>query len=198
MGIVDTDRWLDFFTPYFESQSAARFFVEALEVLPLGDARHPAKIMMHQTQRLISLANDLPNIRPHNEGLRLLFLLICAENIAKLANRFEDEGQSKHYVRSFFNWFVSGPDKDTLLTGITRHDHTPLTLETLVDSLYSVRCDVVHEGRYWGFHFHDGDTAILNSNPDVVVSIKLSDFRDIVVRGCICAINRYPRPPGDV
>ena len=37
-----------------------------------------------------------------------------------------------------------------------------------------------------------GGAAMLNSEPDITVAITLADFRAIVVRGCIEAINTYP------
>lgn len=148
--------------------------------------------MMHQTQRLISLADDLPSIRPNNETLQLLFLLICAEHIAKLFKDFTGEGQSRAYVRNFFRWFLSLEQQQRLCAGILRHDQTPLSLQEAVDALYSVRCDVVHEGKYWGFHFRNGDDPFLNCQPDVVVSLTFFDLRRLVVMGCITAIKRYP------
>lgn len=195
MGIGDIERWLPFYEPFFPSAAEATAFVAPLEALRLGAAKHPAKIMMHQTQRLVSLSDDLPTIRQGNESLRLLFLLICAENTAKMADSYEGEGRSKAYVRNFFHWFLSQHEQRILRAAITRHDGVGLTLQEAVDTLYRVRCDVVHEGKYWGFHFHDGDVPILNVDPDVTVSITFLEFRCLVVRGCINAITRFPANP---
>jgi hypothetical protein len=62
MSSDDAERWLSFYKPFFASETEARTFVESLESLYLGDSRHPAKIMMHQAQRLVSLADELPQI----------------------------------------------------------------------------------------------------------------------------------------
>ena len=126
MGRQRPNKWLLFYGPLFASVDDARGFVETLEALCNGDPRHPAKIMMHQTQRLISLADDLPSIRPNNETLQLLFLLIYAEHIAKLFKDFTGEGQSRAYVRNFFRWFLSLEQQQRLCAGILRHDQTPL------------------------------------------------------------------------
>ena len=184
------DTWLRFFGPHFPSNEALLKFIEPLEALVLEDSRHPAKIMMHQTQRLISIADDLPAIRSGKESLQLVFLLICAENLAKMHDHFTGEGQSRAYVRKFFEVLVSGDDRDVLEHSFT-HGMRPIPLRGIVDMLYDVRCDVVHEGKYWGFHFHDGRTPMLNTEPDVNVFIQLSSFRDIVVRGCIAAISQH-------
>lgn len=185
------DKWIDFFAPFFATRDDARGFVEPLEALALEDPRHPTKIMLHQTQRLISISDDLPAIRKGKESLQLAFLLICAENIAKMHDNYDDEGSSKAYVRKFFEQFVVEEDYDVLERSFTTYERTPLYLRAVVDALYAVRCDVVHEGKYWGFQFHDGKTPMLNGDPDVIVSITLHELRDIVVRGCIRAINTY-------
>ena len=195
MGEDAVDRWLPFYVPFFPSAADARAFVVPLEALRLGDQNHPAKIMMHQAKRLISLSDDLPSIRKDNESLRLLFLLICAENIAKLADGFEGEGSSKLYVRNFFRWFLLPEQQNYLCSAFTRHDCTPLSLQDVADALYGVRCEIVHEGKYWGFHFHDGRIAILNTEPDVIASLTFVDFRKLVVNGCINAISRFPTKP---
>ena len=188
------DKWIDFYESFFPTRADAQAFVEALEALDADAPRHRAKIMMHQAQRLVSLADDLAQIRPGKESLQLLFLIICAENIAKLFHNFDDEGQSRAYVRRFFDEFVIGNDRDTLERSFVAEDFVALNLQQVVDTLYSVRCDVVHEGQYWGFQFHDGKTRMITGDPVVTVSLQLTALRDIVVRGCIRAINEYAAP----
>jgi hypothetical protein len=193
MSLGDIGRWLSLYEPFFESEIEARTFAESFESLKLGNPLHPAKIMMHQAQRLVSFADDLFKIRKNNETLPLLFLLICAENIAKLSDNFNGEGHSKLHVRNFLSWFLTPEEQDKLCTNITRNDRRSLYLQETIDALYEVRCDVVHEGKYRGFHFHDGGTPMINSEPDVVVSLTLDDFRSLVVKGCIRAIKGYLR-----
>jgi hypothetical protein len=125
--------------------------------------------MMNQTKRLICLADEILKIPPKRETLQLLFLLICAEHIAKLFKGFAGEGQSRAYVRKFFKCFLSLAQQQQLCVGIMKHDHNPLSLQEAVDALYKVRCDVVHEGKSWGFHFRVGDDPLKNWEPDVIV-----------------------------
>ena len=183
------ETWVNFFMPFFDSLTAAEDWVARCEALT--PPQNAAKIMMHQTQRLISLADDLPRIRPHKELLQLLFLLVCTEHVAKLHDGFSGEGKSRAYVQRFFESFVIDPDRQTLstaFTDLTDHLHRPLSFEKAVDLLYEIRCDVVHEGKLWGFSFHDGVTPMVNALPDVETRIGLPGLRDIVVRGCIEAI----------
>ena len=131
---------------------------------------------MHQAQRLVSIHDDLPRIRPQRESLQLIFLITCSEHIAKLHAGFTDEGKSRAYVQEFFDKFVSDADQDALKSGFSHYNRRPMELKEIVDLLYGVRCDVVHEGKYWNFSFHDGSTAMLNGDPDVIVSLQFPEF----------------------
>ena len=182
--------WLSFYRPHFSSQTAAEKFVDACEKLQPPAPNHVAKIIMHQALRLVSIVDDLPKFRPHEEPLQVLFLVMCAENIAKLHDGFNGEGKSRYYVQRFFTSFLSQADKDALTYGFTLNADRlpPIGFTKAVDLLYDIRCDVVHEGNYTDFAFHDGQMPMVNTNPDVITNIRLMQVRDIVVRGCINAI----------
>ena len=99
------ERWLDFYISFFPEQKSAEKFIKHCEA-----QRHPnnlAKILMHQTKRLVTIADDIQNIRPHEESLQILFLMMCTENISKLHDSYEKEGKSRHYVNRFFEKFLS-------------------------------------------------------------------------------------------
>ena len=183
--------WLSFYCPHFVSRTEAEGFIRACEKLQPSAPNHIAKIMMHQTQRLVSIVDGLPKFRPHQEPLQVLFLVMCAENIAKLHDGFSEEGKSRYYVQKFFEKFLSNPDKDTLSHGFKVNvDPLPsIGFNKAVDLLYDIRCDVVHEGNYTDFAFHDGHMAMVNTTPNVIAEIQFVQVRDIVVRGCINAIN---------
>ncbi len=189
-------KWIDFYRPYFANDRDVRDFVTACEAL--APPKNRAKVMMHQAQRLISLSDDIPKIRQHDESLRLLFLLMCAENIAKLHGRFEGDGQSRRYVRQFFEAFLAPADRDIL--GIAFADYSQHLMPMLspgaaIDMLYDVRCDVVHEGNYSDFVFHDGNMPMLNTDPNVMSHITFEQFRALVVRGCINAVRTLLSAP---
>lgn len=183
--------WLNFYVPHFDSRKAAEIFVRACETLKPSAPNHIAKVMMHQTQRMVSIVDDLPKFRPHQEALQVLFLVMCTENIAKLHDGFCGEGKSRHYVRKFFDKFLSKADEDALACGFVDYSSRgirPIGFSKAVDLLYRIRCDVVHEGNYSFFAFHDGNMGMVNTNPNVSAEIQLVQVRDIVVRGCIGAI----------
>jgi hypothetical protein len=115
---------------------------------------------------------------------------MCAENISKLEQGSTGEGQSRAHVRRFFTEFLGEADHDSLANGFIDNDHhllPHLGFDRAVDLLYDLRCDVVHEGNYSDFAFHDGTMGMVNTNPNVIAEIRLTDVRAIVVRGCISA-----------
>jgi hypothetical protein len=57
--------------------------------------------------------------------------------------------------------------------------------------LYKVRCDVAHEGNYWEFAFSDGKMDMVNARQSVEVRMTYSEFRDVVVRAAVSAIERF-------
>lgn len=183
------DQWINFYSSCFASREEAGAFVEECEAL---SGPHSAKIIMHQGQRLISLADDIPKIRPRRESLQLLFLIICAENIAKLADDFDGEGQSRRYVARFFERFLTPDEQERLgLSLLDADDHLqrPLGFGKVVDFLYKIRCSVVHEGVYWDLAFHDGRMPMLNVFPTqkVIAHLTFQQLRDLVAKGCVRA-----------
>ena len=183
-------KWIDFYCPHFPSPKDAEVFVASVEGLSPGHPKYTEMIMMHQAQRLISLADDVDNIRPNQYGLKLMFLIICAENIAKLFHKYDGDGESKKYVRKFFEQFTSASDRRILESGFKRQNYLNLTIDEIALDLYTVRCDVVHEGKYWGFQFSQ-DIPMGNCDPDVNVYISYEEFRAVIVRNCISAISSF-------
>ena len=155
-------KWIPFFEPHFESLEATQTFISTCE----AGKGEPPMLMMHQTQRLVSLAEDIVQVRK-KDSLRVLFLLICAEAIAKLHDGVAEEGRSRPYTRRFFQDFVSTEDQETIEVSFFDVDKEgPLDLKAAVDLLYDIRCDVVHEGNYCAerqLHLPIGDDDIAPS-----------------------------------
>jgi hypothetical protein len=178
------EKWFSFYIPYFSNETETRSFVERCEN---ESGATSAKLIMHQTQRLISLSNDVATLRPAQDGLQLLFLIICAENVAKLAHKFSGEGNSRPYVKMFFTEFLTDSDKNRIMDGFIGFNNARLTFETIIDKLYGIRCEVVHEGRYWGFSFSESGNPTLSASAPFMVCIRIQELRDIIVLGSIRA-----------
>lgn len=54
------NKWMVFFEPFFSNHLDAEAFVNQYEQLSPSDGNHAAKLMMHQTQRLVTIADDIP------------------------------------------------------------------------------------------------------------------------------------------
>lgn len=181
--------WLDFYRTYFPNDEALKCFVGGCEQLEFHDPRHRAKVMMHQGKRLLTIADAMEAVVSGRQPLKLLFLLIASENISKLHADYHGGSDSKLYVKRFFNQFCTAEDKSAITCGIERTGQES-TLDDLISILYDIRCDVVHEGTYWGFDFATPESpSMLTGIHDQVVRVKMryEEFRDIVARGIIVA-----------
>ena len=196
-----TSDWHTFFKPYFTTGNECAAFVDECESIN-RDYRPPEqlddstpKVIMHQTVRLVTLSDLVHAFPRSHDPLALFFLLVCAECVAKLHAGFDQEGQSRAFVQRFFAEHVSAADKQILTDHFQCSRSDTTELDAVVDLLYDVRCDVVHEGRYWGFSFPTDACPVLNLHPHhdkgqapISVSLPLSELRGIIVRGCIAAV----------
>jgi len=204
-GFPMTSDWHAFFAPYFETAAECASFVDRCEDINRDYRPHESlddstpKIMMHQTVRLVTLSDMVRALPGSYDPLGLFFLLICAECIAKLHAGVKQEVPSRHFVKRFFEQFISGADRALLLSQIRPvPDFGPFDLATVVGILYDIRCDVAHEGQYWGFSFPVNCPSVINLHPrhergskPICVSIRYPALRDMIVRGCIKAVRSH-------
>jgi len=176
-------KWLDFYRPYFPSESEARLFIGDCE--KSSDAA--AMLIMHQAARLVTISKKMAEIQPGRDALELLFLLICAENVSKLHDDFHDEGKSRHYVQTFFSQFLSNSEKAQIEEKFLTLDLGLMNLGQIIDVLYDTRCDVVHEGKYWGFSFSSYGVSTATVETPVLTRMSIEELRSIVVNGCVRA-----------
>ncbi len=84
----------------------ARAFYESLSGSGV-EAKRTAKVIVNQAARMVWLADRIQEVSKGRPALPITFFIIAAEAVAKLADCFEDEGQSRVYVRRFFSDFCS-------------------------------------------------------------------------------------------
>lgn len=191
------DKWEEFYSPYFSSSGDLKDFISECESLNLDDKRHRAKLMMHQGQRLISLANNSECMDIERDPLKLLFLLIAVEAVSKLHDNFTKSGCSKQYVLSFFEKFTTDDEKDFIRNNIEICRKEDTTLEDIIKILYSIRCDVVHEGKYWSFDFaskeHRSILTFGDGEQMLRVKILYEGLRDIIINSIVKATKEILR-----
>jgi len=194
MNSIDTTKWIEFYSEFNPGEEDINEIIDLCMTLSPDDPRYNARRMMLQGYRLTCISDAQCKVVIERDPLRLLFLLIAAENVSKMYHDFVDEGKSRAHVRGFFDTFCSDEEKNRIRTGIGEH-LKPRSLESSIDILYDVRCDVVHEGMYYDFHFMtDGTPMLTGTDPTIVVSITIEEFRLIVVRSIYRAVKQKISP----
>lgn len=187
MHVANID-WADFFGPVFASIEASRAFVDCVEAIPAATSK--AKIVMHQAARMLWLGDRIEEVAKGRPALQLPFQLIAAEAVAKLVNNFEGEGQSRKHVRLFFEDVCADSHRVTLGRAFSHAPGGPfLSMRETVDFLYDIRCDVVHEGAYFGLTLaRPGDTVrwlTPSGTGSLIAEITIQQLRQIVLEGSI-------------
>jgi len=186
-------QWVRFYKEFFDSEKELNTFILKCEAVVKGDPEHRAKKMMHQGQRLISLANSMESVAAGRDALKLMFLIIACENISKLHDDFDAAGNSKVHVIKFFKNFLTQAHQDTLQKGIELCGKE-YDLTDVIVALYVIRCDVVHEGHYAGFDFASKTyKSVLcgrGTEQQFRVTVTYEEFRQVIVQGIIEATKR--------
>jgi len=146
---------------------------------------------------MIWLADRIDKVAHGRDALQILFYIIAAEAVAKIVFGFKGEGESKKHVKLFFGNICTQKHRNLLSQAFSQLPSGSLTWECAVDKLYEVRCDVVHEGRYFEFNLRPpgSNTAELAgaSQPYLEVFISLADLRQVVLEGIVEGVQRLLR-----
>lgn len=191
MHVADVD-FAALFHPAFSSLQQAQKFVASIKAIPRDES--PVKIILHQVGRMVWLGDRIEEVAIGRPALPLTFFLIAAEAAAKLARGFTKEGQSRAHVRLFFEQDCPEPLRQRLVSMLGAGPMNQLlTTRDVVDVLYDIRCDVVHEGAYFDFHMPRGgdDTPLINQIGDrvVIANLPLVVLRDVVLSGAVASIS---------
>ena len=183
----------DFYTPAFSTPDEAGAFVERAQATPVGVSS--AKRILYQAARMIWLGDQLEPVAASRPALQVLFYLIAAEASAKLLYRFAGEGQSRAHVRLFFEEICSDQHRRVLVSGfrLASYPGVPPPIRAVVDLLYDLRCDVVHEGRYFEFQMQEpGEPPCISGVGDEVITVRMSirDLRQVVLEGAVHAVRQ--------
>ncbi len=159
------------------------------------------KVILHQTTRLVSLADWMDEVAPARPSLKIVFFVVLAEAIGKMAFAFRGTGESKRYVRRFFEELCVSTDQDRLARAFRSTDTTPhswLTGSEAVDVLYNVRNSVVHRGEYFLFNLLEpGHTITITPYEGGALEATISshELRAIIIRGAVAATEKLLSVP---
>lgn len=171
-------------------------FIDEVERLPVDESK--AKIVIHQAARLLWLADRIDEVARGRPALLVMFYLIAAEAVAKIVFGFAGQGQSRKYVRRFFQDICSEQHRARLGRAFCASSEGYLDVLEVVDLLYKVRCDVVHEGQYFNFMLPDraGMEGLLigqdegQEDDTLEARITARELRQIVLEGCLLGAAR--------
>lgn len=162
-------RMSDFYRNNFESEEdMISFFVK---VFHSDETDKTPRQMMNQIQQLVSIANDIDQIRPGRDPLRIFFIKTCLEALCALS------GMKKPTFYEIFPSYMSDEGKAYILENFSlagfedvymnhqyeaRHE---LTIDDFFEIIKAVRDIVAHEGNYWEMQFfaHDSDSTWIAS-----------------------------------
>ena len=175
------------YAPVFRSLEESAQFCDAVKGLP--PSKNDAKVILHQGGRMVWLGDRIDEVARGRPAFQILFYIIAAELVAKIAKRFKGKGQSEKYVQKFFSDICSDEHRQRLSTAFRQTGNGAyLSLETAVKLLYAVRCDVVHRGQYYKFslarqEFRGMLTSLREWAP--IAEITLPELRQIILEGTV-------------
>ena len=159
-----------FYRPFFSSDEELEQFF--FEVFHSGNKDLKPRQMINQICRFVSLANDIEQIRPGRDPLRILFLRICLESLCRLSQGWKSKSEffrqflscmsneGTQYILENFRYKFAVPENEDHLdpydvSVIPEHQ---LTLGNFFEIIRCVRNLVVHDGDYWSMQFFARDT----------------------------------------
>ena len=187
--------YVEFLTESLGDKSAAELYSKAEAA-----SDRAAKVVLHQTARLITLADWMEEVAPKRPALKIFFMVL-AEAVAKIAFGFTGEGESRSMLHRFFDELCSSADRELLAQSFRQKEtrpHTFVSASETIDILYGVRSSVVHRGEYFDFNLLEpGDVATITRYKDRAFEALLSvcALREVVIRGALFAANRLLTSP---
>lgn len=215
-----------FYRPFFPSDEAmTSFFVRIIQYEITreaeGDGRYIPRRMMNQIRRFVSLANDIEQIRPGRDPLKILFFRVCLESLRSLSGGkkefftniaicMSDEGTA--YITDHFrlmDWMVDSTESP--FVHFPQDLEIRLSLDDFFKIIWAVRNLSVHEGDYWSMVFFSDaadcpcittlttkDTIISSVKPNgkkityvFETSLDYRTFTHHFVQMCIAYVEEY-------
>lgn len=166
--------YTDFYRQFFNNEEDLNAFFT--QVFINDDTDKVPRRMMNQVQRFVSLSNDIEQIRPSRDSLKIVFLRTCIESLCKLACK-NNQRQESENKRNFLSKYLETEEIQYILdnfvfTGLIPNENMDEKEQMLFDTkrnyaltiddfgmiMFKVRGMVVHEGDYWSMQFFSRDS----------------------------------------
>lgn len=163
-------KMFDFYRANFESEKdMICFFVKVFQ----NDEKDKIpRRMMNQIQRFVSIADDIEQIRPGRDPLRIFFIKTCLEALCALSGMekpafYKDfpsymSNDGKVYILE--NFSLTGFEEDVSMNHQYEASYK-LGIDDFFEIIKAVRDIVAHEGNYWKMQFFalDDDSTRISS-----------------------------------
>lgn len=84
------DQLVDFYKDYISNVNNLKQFMESIFICDKDNNNNILRIMINNTMRLATLANDIEIIRPGKDALKITYLVTCIETLYKIAGKITD------------------------------------------------------------------------------------------------------------
>ncbi len=212
------DQLVDFYKDYISDVNNLKQFMESIFICDKDNNNNILRIMINNTMRLATLANDIEIIRPGKDALKITYLVTCIETLYKIAGKITDtEGKKLNKtttVIDFFDSYISDEDKSVILNKVKRSytdDYYQIreefdrniSIEIFARIINETRNVFVHEGDYWSIslsHMDCPELKIMNVEEEYKegkrqrvyeYQLKYEEFHRICVRAFINFIKQY-------
>lgn len=167
--------------------------------------------MINSVQRLISLADDIEQVRPGKKDLSIFFIVTSIESVYTLSGSPLKNNKQGLLIDFFSNYLVQEEQeylfsRIKILSDGERHVYiNPISAENFALMLTGIRNQVAHEGNYWSFSFKKRE-----NNTDIIclfnsklkkdeglreityqVGITYERLKDFCIKGLIRYIENY-------
>jgi hypothetical protein len=192
-----------FFEKYFETDDEMHQFFHKVFENDLID-KTPRRLM-NQVTRWISLANDIDQIRPEIDPLRIVCIRACIESLCGLP-----KGDKKEKQKAFLKNNFSQEGKIYIVNSFSILSIEKNGYETAIDSsamdefenmIFGIRNNAVHDGDYWSTQVFSKQCGvdwissydIADKNTKIVFEtrVEYDRFIQFFVEATINYINKY-------
>lgn len=166
--------------------------------------------MINSVQRLISLADDIEQVRPGKKDLSIFFLVTSIESVYTLSSSPFNNKQG--LLIDFFSNYLVQEEQEYLFNrikilsdGERQMYVSPISAENFALMLTGIRNQVAHEGNYWSFNFkkkeNSSDIMCLFSSKlkkdegsreiTYQIGITYEILKDFCIKGLVRYIENY-------
>jgi len=178
-----------FYEGVFPSAKAAEDFYSEVDRLPPN--HNTAKVILHQTARMVWLADKIDDVARGRPAFQILFYLIAAEFVAKLVSNFKGRGKVGDHILKFFTEICCDETRVRLGNSFKRTPYGDVSAADAVGLLYGVRCNVAHEGMYYSFSLPldkaEGSVLVNLDGNTFTTDLLIEEIRRMVLEGAVSA-----------